>query len=280
MTDLTQASLKPRSVKKIIIVLLVTVMLGSTAAFVVSRSANSEIVAILSIGRQDQSTFIEEPFAVIERLKSSWFAAAASTRAGIPQLSTLLPARQYGGSGALSARSLRDLSLVEIRIDLPQPDLAQKAMTAVVDELIANHEAKIAPLIQYLQSSIPTLDRRTSEMIKASDAITNRLKGSSLEGEIDQEKAALLSARALNEAGLSALVKSASDLRLVLTNIRKTQLVTTPLVTMKATSFYRTLAAGALGGLLIGLLLPQMFPSLFLIGRRRSEINQPDAAQT
>jgi hypothetical protein len=276
MTDLSQADLKPISVKKITIMLLATAILGSTAALVVSRAPNSEAIAIVSIGRQDQTAFIEEPFAVIERLKSSWFATAASTRAGISELSTLLPARQYGGSGALSARNLRDLSLVEIRIELPQPELAQKAITAVVDELIANHEAKVAPLIQYIQSSLPALDRSTSEMIKASDAITKRLKSSPQEGEIDQESAALLSARALTEAGLGALVRSAIELRLLSANIRKTRLVATPIVTTKATSLYQTVAAGALAGLLVGLLLLQMFPDFFRTGRPRLGTSQPD----
>jgi hypothetical protein len=160
------------------------------------------------------------------------------------------------------------LSLIEIRIDVPEPELAQKAINAVVEELIANHEEKIAPLIQNLQSTLPALDRRTSEMIKASEAITNRLGGSFQNGEIDQESAALLSARALTEAGLGAMVKSASELRMLSGNIRKTQLVATPMVTTaKATSLYRIVATGMLVGLLVGLLSLQMFPGFFRTGR-------------
>jgi hypothetical protein len=269
MTDLLQTDLRPISIQKITTMLLMTVILGSVAGFAASEPmANSQGIAIVSIGRQDQTSFIEEPLAVVERIKSAGFAAAASTRSGISELSTLLPARQYGGRGALNAHTLRDLSLIEIRIDVPEPELAQKAINAVVEELIANHEEKIAPLIQNLQSTLPALDRSTSEMIKARDAIAKRLGASFQNGEIDQESAVLLSARALTEAGLGAMVKSASELRLLSANIRKTQLVATPMVTTaKATSLYRIVATGMLVGLLVGLLSLQMFPGFFRIGQ-------------
>jgi hypothetical protein len=266
-----QTDLKPISFKKITTMLLMTVILGSVAGFAASElmRANSQGIAVVSIGRQDQTTFIEEPLAVVERIKSAGFATAASMRAGISELSTLLPARQYGGKGALNARTLRDLSLIEIRINVPEPELAQKAINAVVEELIANHEAKIAPLIQTLQSTLPAIDRSTSEMIKASEAITKRLGGSFQNGEIvDQESASLLSTRALTEAGLGALIKSASELRILSANIRKTQLVATPMVTTaKATSLFRLVAMGMLVGLLVGLLSLQMFPGFFRTGR-------------
>jgi hypothetical protein len=271
MTDLLQTDLRPISIQKISTMLLMTVILGSVAGFAASElltRASSRGIAIVSIGRQDQTSFIEEPLAVVERIKSAGFAAAASARAGIFELSTLLPARQYGGRGALNARTLRDLSLIEISIDAPEPELAQKAINAVLEELIANHEDKIAPLIQNLQSSLPALDRSTSEMIKARDAIAKRLGASFQNGEIDQESATLLSARALTEAGLGAMVKSASELRLLSANIRKTQLVATPMVTTaKATSLYRIVATGMLIGLLVGLLSLQMFPGFFRAGR-------------
>src|SRR3981081_4005507 len=128
MTDLLQTDLKRISIKRIITMLLMAVILGSVAGFAASElmRANSQGIAIVSIGRQDLTSFIEEPLAVVERIKSIGFAAAASRRAGISELSTLLPARQYGGSGALNARSMRDQSLIEIRIDVPEPKLAQK----------------------------------------------------------------------------------------------------------------------------------------------------------
>jgi hypothetical protein len=278
MTDLSQGDLKSISVKKIIITLLVAAILGSIAALAIwgLTLANSQAIAIVAIGR-DKAGFIQDPQAVIERIKSSGFAAAVATRAGISELSILLPAGQYGGSGALNARSLRDPNLIEIRVSLPQPKLALKAITAVVDELIADHEARVAPLIQTVQSALTLLDRRASEMIVSSDAIMKRLTGSSQNGEAGPDSAALLSARALTEAGLGALVKSESELRIFMSDIRKTQVIAVPAVTTpNPTSLYRIVAAGTLAGFLAGLLLLQMFPGFFRTGRPRLGISRPD----
>jgi hypothetical protein len=163
---------------------------------------------------------------------------------------------------------LRDPNLIEIRVNLPQPELALKAMSAVVDELIADHEAKAAPLIQNLQSTMTVLDKHASEMIKASDTIAKLVSGSSQSGETGQDNAALLSARALTESGLSGLVKSELELRVLVSNIRRTQVIAIPTVTTpKATSLYQTVAAGTLAGLLAGLLFLQMFPGFFRTGR-------------
>lgn len=272
MIDIQQVDSMPISAKKLIITLLATSILG----FIVALTAwsllltTSQAIAVVSIGRYDQTqySFIEEPQSVIERIKSPNFVAAASARVGIAELSTLLPARQYGGSGALTARSLRDPNLIEIRINLAQPELALKAVTAVVDELIADHEAKAAPLIQNLQSTLTVLEAHASEMSKASDAIAKRLGGSSQNGEVEQDNTTFLSARALTESGLAALVKDQTELRGLLSNIRRSQVVAAPTVTTpKNTSLYQTVAAGTLAGLLIGLLLLQMLPGFFRTGR-------------
>jgi len=281
MTDLQQADSKPRSVKAATITLLAGAVVGSIIGLAAWSLllTTSQAIAIVSIGRYDPTQFslIEEPPALIERMKSSGFVTAAAARAGVPELSTLLRARQYGGDGALIARSPKDSNLVEIRISLAQPELAQKAINAVVEELIADHEAKTAPLIQNLQSTLTTLDKHASEMVKASDLITKRLTGPSQDGEAGQDSSALLSARALTETGLSALVKDEIELRILVSNIRKTQVVAAPTVTTpKPASLYRIVAAGTLAGLLAALLLLQMVPGFFRTGRPRAGISQPD----
>jgi hypothetical protein len=280
MTDLQQADTKPISVRKIAITLLAGAIAGSTIGLAAWSLllTTSQAIAVVSIGRYDQTPYslIEEPQAVIERIKSPNFVAAAFARAGISEPSTLLTARQYGGSGALAARSLRDLNLIEIRINLTQPELALKATTAVVDELIADHDAKTAPLIQNLQSALTVLDGRASEMIEASDTITKHVSGSSQNEDVAQNSTALLSARALTASGLAALVKNESELRGLLSNIRRSQVIAVPTVTTpKATSLYQTVAAGSLAGLLAGLLLLQMFPGFFRTVRLGPGISQP-----
>ena len=283
MTDLQQTASKPISVNKAAVTLLVTTIFGAIIGFAAwsLQLSTSQAIAIVSIGRYDQTqySFIEEPQTVIERIRSPNFVAAASARAGIPELSTLLPAAQYGGSGALSARSLRDPSLVEIKVILQQPELALKAASAIVDELIADHEARTAPLIQNLQSAMAILSRHLSETSKASDAITKRASGSSQSEESGQDSIALLSARALTESGLAALIKDESDLRSLLSNVRKSQIVAVPTVTTpKAASLYRIVAAGMVVGLLVGLLLLQMFPGVFRSARPEARIIRPDPA--
>jgi hypothetical protein len=272
MTDISQADLRPISVKKITIMLLATAIFGSVGALAASNLlfATSQAISIVSIGRYEQ-TFVEEPQAVIERIKSPAFAVAASARAGVSELSTLLPASQYGGSGALSARSLRDPNLIEIRVNLVQPEWAEKAINAVVDELIADHSAKMAPLIQNLGSTLTAFDRSASEMLKASDTITRRLSDSSQ----NEGTGLALLARALTETGLGFVVKNQNDLRVLLYNIRRSQVIAAPtLTTPKATSFYRMVAAGTLAGLLAGFLLLQMFPGFFRSVRTSAGISQ------
>jgi hypothetical protein len=280
MTDLQQADSKRSSVKATTITLLT----GAVAGSIIGLTAwsllltGSQAIAIVSIGRFDLSPFslIEEPQSVIERIKSSNFVAAVSARAGIPELSTLLPAKQYGASGALSARSLRDPNLIEIRINLPQPELALKATTAAVDQLIADHDARTAPLIQNLQSALTVLEGHESEMIKASNAIAKRVSEPSQNEDVGPNDATLLSARALTEGGLSALVKNKSELWILMSNIRKSQVIAVPTVTTtRAGSLYRAVAAGAIAGLLAGLLLLQTFPRFFRAGRPGLETNQP-----
>jgi uncharacterized protein involved in exopolysaccharide biosynthesis len=255
--------------------MMITLLAGAVAGSIIGLTAwsqlllaNSQATTVVSIGRYDQTSLIEDPLTIIDRIKSPNFVAAASARAGIPELSMLLPARQYGGLGALSVRGSKDSNLIEIRINLPQPDLAQKAITAIVDELVADHETRAAPLTQTLQSALTVLDNHASEMIKANDSITKRLNGSYQGGEIGEDSMTLLSARALTETGLGALVKSEIELRILASNVRKTQVVVAPTVTTsKPTSLYQIVAAGALVGLLVGLLLLQMFPGFFRTGR-------------
>jgi len=270
MTDLQRADSKPILLKKVAITLLTTAIIGCIVALAAwsLQLSNSQAVAVVSIGRSENGLLIEEPQSVIERIKSSGFVAAAAARAGILELSTLLPVTQDGGSGALSARSLRDPNLIEFRVNLPQPALALKAVTAVVEELIADHEVKVAPLIQALQSALAVLDRQASEMTKASDSIAKRTSVSSQNEEIGQDSSALLSARALSETALSGLVTTQSNLRLLLSHIRSSQVIGVPtVITPRATSLYRIVAGGTFAGLLAGLLLLQMFPGFFRTGR-------------
>jgi hypothetical protein len=280
MTDPQLPHPRPISVKKVILALLVTAVIGSIAALAAWSQllATSQAVAIVSIGKY-QSSSIEEPQSFIERVKSPSFAAAISGRAGIPELANLLSATQYGGGGALSARSLRDPNLIEIRVSLQEPELALKAVTAAVDELIADHEAKVAPLIQDLQSAVAVLDRHASEMVKTSDILTKRANGSSQNEEAGKDSSAVLSALALTERGLAALLSQESITRGLLFDIRKSQVIAFPTVTTpKATSAYRIIAAGALAGLLVGLLLLQMFPGVFRTGQPRLGVSRPDPA--
>jgi hypothetical protein len=281
MTDLQQTDSRPISAKKVTIMLLATAIIGSIAALAAwgLLLTTSQAIVVVSIGRFDQSQLstIEEPQTVTERIKSPNFIAAVSARAGIPELSMLLPAGQYGGGGALSVRNLRDPNLIEIRVSLQQPELALKAVTAVADELIADHEAKAAPLIQNLQSTLAALSKHASEMIKASDTITKRTSGSSQNDETGQYSVALLSTRALIEGELGALVKSQSEIRVLLSNIRKSQVIALPTVaTPKPALLYRIVAAGTLAGLLVGLLLLQMFSGFFRTGRPHLGVGQPD----
>jgi hypothetical protein len=263
MTDLQQPDPKSISVKARAITLLAGAVAGSTLGVVAWSLllATSQATAIVSVGRYDATQFIEEPATVLDRIKLPGFAAAAATRAGIPELSALLPGRQYGGGGALTARSLREPPLIEIKINSAAPEVALKAVTAAVDELIANHEEKAAPLIQHLQSALTEMSQRVSEISRANEEIKKLLSSSSQSEASIHDAANLVSARAFTESSLASLAKRESELRILVFNLRRTQVIAAPTVTMtRAASFYQIVAAGALAGLMAGLLLLQMFP--------------------
>jgi hypothetical protein len=182
----------------------------------------------------------------------------------MPPLAALLPSSQYGGSSALSVRSLRDVNLLEVKISAPTADEAKSAMTAAVDQLVAEHAAKMAPLIESFQSTAKSLEALTSDTIRSNEALTKRLSETLQGSSNSQDAVPLMSARASAETGVGALVKSMSELKILSAIIRPTRAVTSPSVTTpKASSLWRTIIAGALAGFLLGLLMLQIFPGLF-----------------
>jgi phosphoribosylformylglycinamidine (FGAM) synthase PurS component len=229
--------------------------------------ASSQATAIVSIGRYDQSTsWIEEPQAVIERIKSAEFASAVAARAGVADLATQLPSRQYGGNGALSVRNLRDLNILEIKINAADPEFAKKAITAAVDQLLAEHSAKIEPLIQDLDSRLKSLEGITAATTQSNDALTKRIVNGLL----------ALFARGASDAGLFAMVKEIGQLKMLVANIRRSRAITAPTVTTpNSASLYRIITAGAVAGFLFALLVLQIFPSFFRTSSLGARLTQP-----
>lgn len=281
MTDSHFTGRPPISNRIRAVTLIVAALTGAaigTAAWT-QLFANSQAIAVVSIGKLDQfSGWIEEPQAVMERLKSRDFAVTVAARARDPQLAELLPSTQYGGGSALTVRSLRDVNLLEIKISAASPDTAKSAISASMDELVADHAARIAPLMDGIQSSLKSLDALAAESIRSTEVLSKRLSDASEAAGNSQEAVALVSTRSSAEVGLGALVKSLSELKILSSNIRPTRAVTSPSVTTpRAASLYRTIAAGALAGVLLGLLLLQIFPGLFS-GPRAGDGAGPRAA--
>jgi phosphoribosylformylglycinamidine (FGAM) synthase PurS component len=239
--------------------------------------ASSQATAIVSIGRYDQSTsWIEEPQAVIERIKSAEFASAVAARAGVADLATQLPSRQYGGNGALSVRNLRDLNILEIKINAADPEVAKKAITAAVDQLLAEHSAKIEPLIQDLDSRLKSLEGITAATTQSNDALTKRIGSISQIGDEGVNGLLALFARGASDAGLFAMVKEIGQLKMLVANIRRSRAITAPTVTTpNSASLYRIITAGAVAGFLFALLLLQIFPSFFRTSSLGARITQP-----
>jgi hypothetical protein len=164
--------------------------------------------------------------------------------------------------------------MIEIRLNLKQPETALKGITAVVDELIANHDEKLAPRIQILQSTQMLFDKYALELRKSADTIAENISSNR---EIRQDNTSLLIARYFTDSGLIGAMKTASDIKYLLSNIRKTRAIMVPTVMVPSASApYRFAATGTLAGLLVGLLVLQMFPSLFQTGRPRLGVSRSD----
>ncbi len=274
MTDSARADSRPVSAKARIAALLAGTIIGLLVGISIWPFAVSQAIVIISIGRYDQYSWIEEPQAVIERIKSSDFASAVAARAGLPDLATQLPARQYGGNGALSVRNLRDVNILEVKISAADPQVAQKALTAVVDQLLAEHSARIDPLIQDLESRLKSLDMLTSAAIQSSSAIAKRIGNESQNSDTGSNSTFAVFTRALNDTGLGQLMNSATNLKLVINSVRKSRAISVPtVIAPNSASLYRIIAAGAVAGFLFALLLLQMFPKFF----RTNTLNAPVA---
>jgi hypothetical protein len=258
--------------KKASLILLAGVIAGSIFGSVVwfLLFTNSQGFALVSIGRFDntsprpdqpsQANWIEEPQVVVERMKSQNFARSVAERTLLPDIATLLPAKQYGGSGALNVRSLRDPNLLEIKVNIKNPDTARAAIEAVVEELVSEHVKKVEPLLREVTLKLQSFNDLAADARKSHDRLTKLFESLPLDNPNAQQFLTLLALKSVADSNLAAVEKTALDVATVLSSqsTRNTRIIQAPAVsTPKMSSLYQTMALSAAAGLILAFLYLQ-----------------------
>lgn len=151
-------------------ILVAGVLIGAAVGWIgYFKLSKTRAIFILNVGEISlTNSFVEDPEALIERMKSPTFAAAVSERAKLPELATLLPSSQYGGRGQLTARALKPVSpgspsLIEVTILSPSSQDAEAAATAVSQEILEDHAKRLAPFLEEMK-------RRATELRGAANS--------------------------------------------------------------------------------------------------------------
>jgi hypothetical protein len=279
------SSLKPQRKAPFVISLagLIAGSLFGLAAWLLLFS-NSQGLAVVSIGRFDntsprpdqptQVNWVEEPQVVVERMKSQSFAKSVAERAQQPELATLLPAKQYGGSGALNVRSLRDPNLLEIKISSKDPNTVRAAIEAVVAELISEHTTRVEPLLSEIALKLQSIKDLAADARKSHDQLTKLLDASPRD-ENAQQTLTLLALKSVADSNLAALEKTTLEVEVASSGqaTRNTRVIQPPSIsTPKISSLFQTMVLAGLAGII--------FAILYLQSRPRSYQNDPDEANS
>ena len=268
-----KASLKPQ--EKTLFILLAGLLAGSVFGtaiwFLVFTS--SQGLALVSIGRFDntspkpdqptQVNWIEEPQVVVERMKSQSFAKLVAERAKLPEIATLLPAKQYGGNGALSARSLRDPNLLEIKVITTNPDTARAAIEAILEELISEHTKRTEPLLRDTALRLQSLNNLEDEVQKSHDRLTKILDELTPDVQNAQQSLTLLALKSVSDSNLAAIEKTTLEVETTLLSLstRNTRVIQAGVVsTPNMASFYQTIVLSSIAGFILAFLFLQIRP--------------------
>jgi hypothetical protein len=255
---------------------------GTAAWFLLFTTCQG--LALISIGRFDntsprpdqptQVNWIEEPQVLAERMKSLGFAKSVAERAKLPEIATLLPARQYGGGSALSVRSLRDTNLIEIKVNAKNPATAHAAIEAIVEELVSEHTKRMAPLLRDAALRLQSLNDLATDARKSRDRLTKQLEELPPDGQNVQQSSTLLALKSTADNNLAAIEKTALEVETALSgqSIRNTRVIqAATVITPKLSSLFQTILLSAVAGLILAFLCLQTRPHTNRIEGRGTE---------
>ena len=235
-----------------------TVLSFSQATFIVSIGQVQQGIPSGTIGQPiklDQA-FLEDPSALIERVRSPSFASAIAARTGIAELSDALPARQYGGRGMLAARSLRPPSqglpnLIEVRISSLSPDMAGNAARAAAEQIVEEHKVLLEPFVSAMKKRGDLLEEQIILIRKSDEQMAQKIEKNSDHQASDISDAVLVGAKLLSEKRALDLELTAYDAKLaILTqNTRRTMVLFAPATSIprRAWAFMAPVSGGLAG---------------------------------
>lgn len=245
-----------------VLTLVLFAIAGGVLGYLAYRSVfgGPEAIALIQIGQvggDSAPILVEDPNTLMERMKSADFADAVAKRSGLADAAKLLPAGQYGGAGALRSRMLRSGDQVEIRVTAEGEDEAMALAGAVLDEIGAEHDALMAPLMAVLNAQIADMEAQAASVRAADTEVGTRLSAIDLSQRSLVEYSMLLSARAANAAQLLDVAESITDARMLALppQTEPTRVIARPSISRPVLSSpFHTGVLGAVAGFLVGLL--------------------------
>lgn len=234
---------------------------GFIAFFVVLSS--HEALGIIQIGHTLKlstvapGNFIEDPNAVVERLKSKAFAKAIGERLHDQRLDVMLPATQYGGKGGVRPRLLRDGTQVEVRLNADTDGEAVTALEALFAQLIEEHKKVTALSFEVIRKREKQLQDEIDRALELDKFIDNQLRTRQVTSENIAEFSFLMTARGqssrlggvLYELKLADLPPIAQETRVVSDPAIGRPILSTP---------WLTALLGLIAGAALGLALLQI----------------------
>ncbi|MDB5619755.1 hypothetical protein [Tardiphaga sp.] len=211
----------------------------SHATFIVSIGQVQQGISSGTIGQQVKldPAFLEDPSAFAERVRSPAFASSIAQRTGLAELVETLPARQYGGRGMLSVRSLRAPAqglpnLIELRISSLSSDVARAAARAASEQIIEEHAKLLEPFMRAMKGRGELLQEQLAVLRKSDEELDRKFAKLAPGQQSDTSDAVLLAAKLMSEKRALDVELTAYEGRLAILSqdTRKTMVLFEPAV--------------------------------------------------
>ncbi|OCJ06955.1 hypothetical protein A6U86_07630 [Rhizobium sp. AC27/96] len=189
------------------------------------------------------------PDVLIDRMQTPEFAKRVADAIGDQSVATSLPARQYGGNGALKVRPISDSTLVEIRVTLRDSAKALEVAGAAAKLALVDDTAMLSQLRKSYDDRLDALHRQLADAETISQTFEKTLQKITLDGGVPDN--ALAAAVTDSQTKVSSLSQDIWSIQTALAppSSQESAIFAAPsLARPLLNSIWLALIAGALGG--------------------------------
>jgi hypothetical protein len=205
---------------------------------------------------------IEDPNALIERLKSRDFARTIGEQLHDHGLDLVLPATQYGGKGGIRARLLRDGTQIEVRLQAGTDKKAIEILDVVFARLIEEHQKSTKTFLDMFGKLEEQLQEQVDRASQFQQLVDSQILARKITNENFTEFSFLMAARDQSSRNLQASYAQLSQLKLwaLPPLLQETRVITNPAIGQPILSTpWHTAMLGLIAGIAFGLALVMMW---------------------